>query len=203
MTAGLIAYILHHGYLAIFFLVFLQEMGVPTIVPNEFVLLYSGYLAYTGVLNFWAVFFTAVAADLIGTTIVYIVFYFFGKILLARKPRWLPISREKVQKLTTDLSKKGWWGIYLGRLIPYLRGYTSVAAGLLEIKPRLYLLMVFLSAITWSGGYVLVGKLMGQRWVEVITLIGGARAVIFIIAAIAAILIIRRLLSQRQKDNQV
>ena len=202
MTADLIAYILHHGYLAIFFLVFLQEIGVPNPVPNDFVLLYSGYLAYTGTLHFWAVFFTAVAADLIGTAVVYTVFYFFGKVLLERKPRWLPISRERVEKLTADFSKKGWWGIYLGRLIPYLRGYTSVAAGLLEVKPRIYLLMVFFSAVTWSGGYVLVGKLMGQRWKEVIAMIGGARAVILIIVAIALIFIIRRFLLKRQRDNQ-
>ena len=49
------AYIIKYGYLAIFSLVFLQEIGVPNPVPNELVLLFSGYLTSTGKLNFTAV----------------------------------------------------------------------------------------------------------------------------------------------------
>ncbi|MCX6740828.1 MAG: hypothetical protein NTY61_00295 [Candidatus Parcubacteria bacterium] len=46
MPHSLAVFITHYGYLAIFFLVFLQEIGVPNPVPNELVLLFSGYLAF-------------------------------------------------------------------------------------------------------------------------------------------------------------
>jgi membrane protein DedA with SNARE-associated domain len=47
MSPTLSAYIIKYGYIALFSLVFLQEIGVPNNVPNELVLLFSGYL--TGV----------------------------------------------------------------------------------------------------------------------------------------------------------
>jgi membrane protein DedA with SNARE-associated domain len=52
MSPSLSAYILKYGYMAIFSLVFLQEIGVPNPVPNELVLLFSGYLTSIGQLHF-------------------------------------------------------------------------------------------------------------------------------------------------------
>ena len=51
MSSEVALYITRYGYLAIFCLVLLQELGVPNPVTNEFVLLFSGYLAFSGVLS--------------------------------------------------------------------------------------------------------------------------------------------------------
>jgi hypothetical protein len=56
MSSELLFYVTKYSYGAIFVLVLLQELGVPNPVTNEFVLLFSGYLAFSGVLNFWLVF---------------------------------------------------------------------------------------------------------------------------------------------------
>ena len=58
------------------------------------------------------------------------------------------------------------WPIYLGRLIPFIRGYTSVAAGLLHIPPRIFLPAVLLSALTWGGGYIIAGRLLGYTYIN-------------------------------------
>lgn len=86
MSSELALYIARYGYLAIFMLVLLQELGVPNPVTNEFVLLFSGYLAFAGILKFWLVLLTAVSADCIGTTILYAVFYAFGESIMKRRP---------------------------------------------------------------------------------------------------------------------
>lgn len=165
MPAELFAYILKHGYLAIFSLVFSQEIGIPNPIPNELVLLFSGYLAFKGTLRFELVFFTAVVADFIGTTLLYTVFYFFGHRIIMRFPNL--ISSHRLDRLTSQIS--GGWSVYIGRLLPYVRGYTSVAAGLLNIRPRVFIPAVIFSAITWSGGYVIVGRLLGPDWNKVAT----------------------------------
>ncbi len=134
------------GYLAIFLLVLLQELGVPNPVTNEFVLLFSGYLAYCGVLRFWPVFLTAVAADCIGTTLLYGVFYRFGATIVRRRPRWLPLTPERLERVSARISQRQRLGIYLARLVPFLRGYASVAAGILPIRPK-----VFLPAVNWRA----------------------------------------------------
>ncbi len=174
MPTALADYITQYGYLAIFSLVFLQEIGVPNPIPNEFVLLFAGYLTSIRVLSLPLVFLSVVAADFIGTSILFFVFYFFGKTILNKKPRWIPIKIEHIEHFSERILEKNWWGIYLGRLIPYVRGYTSVAAGLLQVQPRTFLLTVILSAVTWSGGYAIAGHFMGSYWEKIAQDFGGA-----------------------------
>ncbi len=178
MPQELILYITKYGYLTIFSLVFLQEIGVPNPVPNELVLLFSGYLAFTGVFSIAYLFGVVVAADFLGTALLYVIFYHFGEDFFARMPRWFPLKKEKLDRIRESINKKGWWGIYLGRLLPYVRGYTSVVAGLLRIRPKKFLFAVFFSAVTWSGGYVIVGRLLGKKWEDAAQKFGNINQVV-------------------------
>ena len=145
MSSEAIQYITQYGYIAIFVLIFLQEIGVPNPVPNELVLLFSGYLTFTGALFLPYVLMTAIAADLMGATILYYVFYFFGAYILSHKPKWLPISTEKINKLSQKINTGGFWSLFLGRITPYIRGYVSVISGLIQIKPKVYLPLILIT----------------------------------------------------------
>ena len=200
MPEELVLYIAKYGYLAIFSLVFLQEIGVPNPVPNEFVLLFSGYLSTQNVLSFPLVLLTVISADFLGTSVLFFVFYFFGEQLLTRKPKWLPISKHSIERLSNFVSARGWWGIYLGRLIPYLRGYVSVAAGLLKFSPKKFLLMVFFSAITWSGGYVIAGYIAGPYWQELAQKMSGIHKIAGLALVVLAVILIWRNIMKRRKN---
>src|SRR5215831_4462469 len=158
MSPELSDYIAKYGYIAIFSLVFLQEIGVPNPVSNELVLLFSGYLTSLRKLNFITVLITVIAADTLGTSLLYTVFYYFGQFVLQKWSRFIP--NRKLAYVTTRVANHSYWSIYIGRLIPFLRGYTSVAAGLLRTPPHIFLPAVLLSAVTWSGGYIIAGRLL-------------------------------------------
>ena len=74
MPDELIIYITKYGYLGIFLLVFLQEIGAPNPIPNELVLVLSGYMIFTGLLKFPFVIMAAVIADFTGTSILHTLF---------------------------------------------------------------------------------------------------------------------------------
>jgi membrane protein DedA with SNARE-associated domain len=203
MPPELASYLASYGYLALFSLIFIQELGVPNPVPNELILLFSGYLASIHTLSFPLVLLSAVAADFIGTSILYLVFYYFGPYILAHKPRWVPLSRERIESIGQTISKKGRWGIYVGRLIPYLRGYASVAAGFLRIPPAVFLTAVIISAMTWSGGYVIAGYFLGPYWQKVAGTMGSIETIILVAAiAVAIILVTRHFSRERQRNKQ-
>jgi len=170
MSPTFSAYILKYGYIAIFSLVFLQEIGVPNPVPNELVLLFSGYLISVGKLDFLTVWMTVAFAYTIASSLLYMTFYYFGQRLLQQWPH--VISTSTLDYLTTRISHQDRWGIYVGRLIPFIRGYTAVAAGLLKISPGIFLPAVLVSALTWSGGYVIAGKLLGHEYANVVSKLG-------------------------------
>ncbi|MDO8504908.1 MAG: DedA family protein [Candidatus Liptonbacteria bacterium] len=192
MPPELADYIVKYGYLAIFSLVFLQEIGVPNPVPNELVLLFSGYLAYTGTLSFTLVFFSAVMGDILGTSLLFAFFYIFGKSIMEKKPGWLPIKKEKIEKLTKLISGRDRWGVFVGRLIPYVRGYASVAAGLIQFPPKVFLTMVALSAALWSGGYVFIGSIMGKYWEKALAGFLGTSSTVYTILAVILVIFFGR-----------
>ncbi|HLC95283.1 MAG TPA: VTT domain-containing protein, partial [Patescibacteria group bacterium] len=152
MSTELIAYVSQYGYLAVFSLVLLYELGVPNPFQQELLLIMSGVLASQGTLDLGAVFLVAVSADVIGTSVLYTLFYFLGHTILEKKSRWLPFKKEQYEKMVAFLSRRGRGGIFLWRLIPYVRGYASVGAGLLQVPPRIYFPMVAASAFVASGG---------------------------------------------------
>lgn len=167
MSPEIIHYIIKYGYVAIFALIFLQEVGVPDPVPNELVLMFSGYLSYKGILSLPFIIVIALLADFTGTSILYTMFFFFGKFLIKHKPKWIPISNEMIEKMSERVSKGGLKTIYMGRLTPFLRGYASVIPGLLHVKPQKFLPIALISSMTWAGFYLSVGRLLGPYWAKV------------------------------------
>jgi membrane protein DedA with SNARE-associated domain len=160
----LAAYLSHYGYYAVFLFVFLQELGVPNPITNELVLIFCGYLSYTKTLNFLKVILVAISADFIGTSILFFTFFFFSKWVVSHSPKWLPLTGATIEKMKKRFLKRGQRSIFIGRLTPFVRGYVSIAAGMLHVKPKLFLTTVIISAITWSGGLVLFGYLVGPYW---------------------------------------
>ena len=186
LSKEIISYITQYGYHAIFLLVFLQEVGAPNPIPNELLLLFSGYFAFKGVLHFPLVILVVVAADLLGTSVLYQLSRSFGNYVLKRRPRFLPIN--KIEKLMKKVSKKGLSGIFIGRLSPFIRGYVSVITGLLRIKPARYYPIAIATAFIWSLGYVGTGYFLGPYWEIVAPHLHNVwKIMIFIFLTLAAI----------------
>jgi membrane protein DedA with SNARE-associated domain len=164
MPEQIVYWVTNWGYLAIFLLVFLQEIGMPNPFPNELLLVFSGYLSFKGLLYLPFVVLAAVAADFIGTNILYILFYNAGTFILRKKPGWLPLSSKTIERLTTKISSGGHLNMYIFRVTPFTRGYTSVIAGLIHVKPKVFLPIAIITAITWATVWVVMGNLIGPFW---------------------------------------
>jgi membrane protein DedA with SNARE-associated domain len=157
-------FITRYGYTAIFILVFLQEIGIPNPIPNELLLVFSGYLSFKGFLYFPFVLFTIIFADFIGTNLLYVIFYNAGTYIMRKKPKWFPLSDKTIERLTRKISEGGKFNIFIFRVTPFTRGYTSVITGLLHIKPGIFLPIALISAATWATIYVVAGYIIGPSW---------------------------------------
>jgi membrane protein DedA with SNARE-associated domain len=192
MDVDLIFYISKYGYLAIFLFVFLQEIGAPNPIPNEILLLSSGYMVFLGLLKFPLVLLTVILADFSATSILHTVFYFSGAYIVQLKPRWFPISLKNFDKLKQRISKKGLGAIYVGRLIPFIRGYTSVIAGLLQVKSAIFIPIAFITASIWATIYLVAGLLLGPLWEHVSASLSNVKYVLFLFFLIIMIAIALR-----------
>jgi membrane protein DedA with SNARE-associated domain len=192
MPNELFFYVSQYGYLAIFLFIFLQEVGAPTPLPNEFVLIFSGYLAFSGALHLPLIILCALAGDLLAAAILYSVFYLFGNLILCNKPKWLPISQQSINKQAKKIEERGVAGVIIGRLSPFIRGYVAVICGLLHIKPQQYGIIVLFTTALWSCFYIITGYFLGPYWNYVIQHIDQFKYLLFAIAIVAALSMIAR-----------
>jgi membrane protein DedA with SNARE-associated domain len=200
MPEELVYYVTRYGYLAIFCLVFLQEIGMPVPFPNEILLMFSGYLSYKGLLYLPSVIFTGVLADFIGTNVLYFLFYYTGTIIIKKKPRWVPLSTRMIEQISSKISGGGKLNIYIFRLTPFTRGYTSVICGLLQIRAKVFLPIALISAITWASVYVVTGYLIGPSWDHFTESIGDFKYILLaVLALIIGIVLIINYKRRREK----
>lgn len=156
--------IIEYGYLAILVLIFLQEVGFPSPVPNEFVLLFSGYMSFMGYLSLPIAILAAAGGDLLAGFVLYIVFRYFGKFILQHKPKWIPISNYKINEISQKVDSKGIAFVFFGRLTPLVRGYIAVISGLLQISFNKFGFIIGISSSLWASFYITVGYFFGPFW---------------------------------------
>ncbi|HEY8783050.1 MAG TPA: DedA family protein [Mucilaginibacter sp.] len=201
MSSELSHYITHYGYIAIFTLIFIQEIGIPNPIPNELVLLFAGYLTVKKALSLPLVLITAITADLAGAILLYFTFYYFGSFILNHKPKWLPVSTAKINKLSSEISTGGLWTIFLGRITPLIRGYVSVISGLIQIKPKQYLPIVLVTAIMVCCSYVIAGHLLGPYWTIALLQIVKVKYGLLGVAGLVLIIFVIRHFRRMSKTN--
>ena len=162
-------------------------------------LLFSGYLTYTGALSLTNVILTAVFADFIGTSILYFIFYALSKhYIFNTKPVWLAKLVSKLENMKQRIDEGKKWGIFIGRLTPFLRGYISVVAGTLQIKPKAFLTTVLLSALAWSGGLALTGRMLGPYWKELAQKLGAIEFTALLVLLVVALIVAGKYFTRRE-----
>lgn len=164
MPEEAVSFIMEYGYAAIFILIFIQEIGMPNPLPNEILLMFSGYLSFKGMFILPLLILTATAADFSGTNVLFFTFYAAGRFLIQKKPMWFPISQKKLERIARKINNGGNLSILLFRLTPFTRGYTSVITGALRIRPRIFLPIALFSASIWATVYVVAGYMIGPSW---------------------------------------
>jgi membrane protein DedA with SNARE-associated domain len=120
--------------------------------------------------------------------------------------RWLKLLVSKLEKLKQKVNEGNHWGIFIGRMTPVIRGYVSVVAGMLQIKPKIYMSIAFISAAIWSGGMVIAGYLLGPCWNKLaqkagIIQLAGIIVFLIILMIIAGKYIVRNQLNRNGKKN--
>jgi membrane protein DedA with SNARE-associated domain len=164
LSESFLSSIAQYSYLAIFLFVLLQETGLPSPVPNEYVLVFSGYLSSTGVFKLYLVLLSVIAADLVAGFLLYELFYHSGKLIIRKKPAWLKLPSKRLAKLSIRLRRSKNREPFIGRLTPFIRGWVSVMSGLLQLPQGKYSLVLISTSVIWSLVYVGSGYLLGPYW---------------------------------------
>jgi membrane protein DedA with SNARE-associated domain len=136
-------------------------------VPSEIVLLVGGWYSATGRLSLVPVILVALAGNLLGSVLAYYLGISFGREALGRYGRYVGIRAREIHKA------EGWWdrhgegATFFSRMIPILRTYISIAAGLAAMPAGRFLTYTVAGIVPWTVGLVAAGYLVKDRWTQI------------------------------------
>src|SRR2546423_900899 len=122
------------GYPGIFLLMTIEGFGIP--IPSELTMPFSGFLASTaGGSKFVLPFVIAVGAagEISGGIIAYAVGYFGGRPALERYGSIVFLSPEELERGETWFGKYGDWIVLVTRLLPAIRSFIALPAGVVRM----------------------------------------------------------------------
>lgn len=170
-TSGLLVPIASYGYLALFVVLFLEELGVPLPLPGDLTLLFAGYLVGVGVLRFDLAVLTVVVAAASGASGLYLLTRRYGRAWVARYGRYLHLNERRLAWFEDRFQRFGPWAVLVARITPGTRIYTSILAGLAGVSYPRFLAALGPPALLWALLFLFVGSRVGERWEEVARLL--------------------------------
>ena len=147
------------GYPGIVIMMFLESSCFP--FPSEIVMIPAGYLAHKGEMTFWIAILMGVCGSWLGALFNYYLALFLGRPLLLKWGKYFFISEQNFEKGEKFFQRHGEISTFTGRLIPVVRQYVSLPAGIARMNLARFLFwtglgagiwMVVLTAIGWSVG---------------------------------------------------
>ncbi len=152
------------GYLGIFLAMFLESSFFP--FPSELVMIPAGYLAFQGKMNLEIAVIVGVSGSLIGALFNYWLAARFGKPFLLKYGKYILLKPKTLEKLELFFRKHGEISTFNGRLIPGIRQYISIPAGLSGMSIFKFSLYTALGAGIWVIVLALIGYYLGANELE-------------------------------------
>jgi membrane protein DedA with SNARE-associated domain len=180
------------GYLAILLLSIAQSACVPT--SSELTFGFAGFLAYEGHFNILAVVIVGAVGELIGAYIAWAFGITGGRALVLRYGRLIRVEPAQLDRLEAWYARHPRWGVFASRLLPVVRNFVALAAGLAEVPPVLFGVLTFLGSLVWDGGLTLLGYSVGSAWARVAHTVSdaGYLAVALIVLIVAGLYLLHR-----------
>ena len=147
----------HHGVLAGFVLILVEEAGVPVPVPGDFLMLAVGAHAREGRVPLWGALLVMEAATLVGASILYVLSRRAGRNLVFRYGRYMHLTPERLEQAERFLDRRGTLAIVLGRITPGLRMPTVIASGVFGVPYWRFLPSLALGGFLYILLYTLLG----------------------------------------------
>jgi membrane protein DedA with SNARE-associated domain len=162
LSVFIIAVISAGGYAGILLLMAIESACIP--LPSEVIMPFSGYLVYTGRFSlFWVATVGALGCNL-GSLVAYYVGYYGGRPLVERFGSYIFLSENELNWADRFFEKWGDWAVFIARLLPVIRTFIALPAGIARMKQLRFHLFTFLGSWPWCFMLAWIGVRLGEKW---------------------------------------
>jgi len=158
---AVLRWVTDYGYFGIFFLLIFGILGLP--VPDEWLLVISGYLAFKNVLGFVPTVAVAVLGSAGGLTMSYVLGRTSSGFLIRRYGHWFSIDDEKVRRTQHWFHNLGRWVLVVGPFVPGVRNLMGYIAGASKLRLHVFARFAYTGALISSITFVTFGYAVGPH----------------------------------------
>jgi membrane protein DedA with SNARE-associated domain len=149
------------GYPGIVMLMALESSFFP--FPSEVVIPPAAYLAANGKMNIALIILWGTTGSLLGAVFNYWLAMKFGRPLFEKHGRYLLVSRQSLEKADRFFERHGHISMFIGRLLPGIRQYISLPAGLSRMNLLAFCAATALGAGIWVSVLAGLGYWFGRN----------------------------------------
>src|SRR5437867_8410490 len=149
-----------YGYAAIFFLLIGGIVGLP--IPDQLLLIISGYLVLTKSFSLAPTLAAAVLGSICGITLSYLLGRGSGSYLAKTR-----FAANRLENARNCFERYGGWTLIFGYFIPGIRNLIGFTSGMMRLKVRFFAPFAYAGAVLSSVTCVLAGYFLGTQaaWV--------------------------------------
>jgi membrane protein DedA with SNARE-associated domain len=150
------------SYPGIFFLMILESALIP--IPSEIIMPFSGFLASTGKLNYIGVVLAGSFGNLVGSVLTYYLGINVGRKVILKYGKYIFFKKEHLELTENLFNKYGDRVSFVGRLLPGIRTYVSLPAGIGKTKFTKFVIYTLAGSLIWNSMLTYVGMKLGSNW---------------------------------------
>ena len=150
------------SYPGIFFLMILESALIP--IPSEIIMPFSGFLALTGKLNYIGVVLAGSFGNLVGSILTYYLGINVGRKVILKYGKYIFFKKEHLELTENLFNKYGDRVSFVGRLLPGIRTYVSLPAGIGKTKVTKFVIYTLAGSLIWNSMLTYVGMKLGSNW---------------------------------------
>jgi membrane protein DedA with SNARE-associated domain len=183
---SLLPQIPHYGYVLVFIVVFLNNIGFP--LPGETILLGAGFILGQTADSLWEPTAAGTAASFLGGICAFGLGRRLGHENLARF-HWLHLTPQKVEWPQRYFKRHGAKAVFIARFIVIFPPVAAnVLAGMTKMSWRSFLLYNLTGSAAYTVTYILIGYFFGRKW-KLIEAWLGPTALYMILAGVALLVL--------------
>jgi membrane protein DedA with SNARE-associated domain len=192
------SFLTNAGYAAIIVFGFLEACCIP--IPSEVTFGFAGVLAYEGHLNLVLVIIIGILAEMAGSYTSYAVGRVGERPVVERLGKYALVTSKDIDRAERFLAGRGAWTVAVGRMLPVIRAFVSIVAGLAEVPAVLFGVLSLIGTAIYVTALSLLGYALGTTWPTVSHYLSAASYVIVALVIVALVgLILHRLREVRRE----
>ena len=150
------------GYTGVFVAMGLESACIP--LPSEVIMPFAGFVVWKGELTLIGVALVGTSGCLAGSLVAYSVGAYGGLPLLERYGKYVLIRKSELDRAHTWFERFGEIAVFVGRVLPIVRTFISLPAGVAQMDVKKFSLYTVLGSLPWCFGLAYVGVLLGPHW---------------------------------------